>query len=33
MNCIESVILIGFSVLAIVGLIAWLVMVITAWRK
>jgi hypothetical protein len=32
MNCIESVVLIGFSVLAVVGLIAWLVMVITAWR-
>jgi hypothetical protein len=32
MTCLELVIIIGFSVLAVVGLIAWLVMVITAWR-
>jgi hypothetical protein len=32
MNCVEHIVLIGFSVLAVVGLIAWLVMVITAWR-
>jgi hypothetical protein len=32
MTCLKSVVLIGVSVLAVVGLIAWLVMVITAWR-
>ncbi|WBK39897.1 hypothetical protein [Rhodobacteraceae phage LS06-2018-MD07] len=32
MNCVEYIVLIGFSVLVVVGLIAWLVMVFTAWR-
>ena len=32
MTCLESVVLIGVLVLAVVGLILWLLMVITAWR-
>jgi hypothetical protein len=33
MSCLKYIVPIGVSVLAVVGLIAWLVMVITAWRK